>query len=240
MGAMFHSLYHQTVGAGSASAASSEPGCEPSAIAILDAPERASDRQEAQAFLNWPASYLDGFQNFDPSHYQLEVCGLVERPHVFTLKELINFTRIQQNRRLVFADGWAYRGVWEGFVVQELLHRVAPRPQARFLIQTNLAGQVECLPIKDLYSQRALFCLAGSGKPLPAIYGGPIRLMVFDRYAHKGLGQLVRLELSDHEIPGSFAEKGYSPTGSIEPGDYYASDLQTIQRIKMPGEVTQW
>lgn len=214
---MFHSLYNRT-------AASLAPTAE----------------HPDKEFLNWPASYLDGFQAFDPEHYRLEVCGLVEKPQEFTLKELSAFTRIQQNRRLVFADGWSYRSNWEGFVVHELLHRVSPKPEAKFLIQTNLAGHTECLPLKDLYTQRALFCMKVSGKSLPALYGGPLRLMVFDRYAHKGLGQITRLELSEEEIPGYFTQKGYNAQGDIEPGNYYASDLQSIQSIKAPGEVTQW
>jgi DMSO/TMAO reductase YedYZ molybdopterin-dependent catalytic subunit len=218
---MFHSLYHRTTGA-------------------LAPKIEQTDHTIDRTFLHWPASYLDGFRSFDPDHWELEVSGLVERPHHFNLKDLMGFTRIQQNRRLVFADGWAYRTIWEGFVVQELLHRVAPKPQARFLIQTDLAGHVECLPIKDLYAQRSLFCVKVAGKSLPAIYGGPIRLMVFDRYAHKGLGQLVKLELSDREVAGHYAGKGYDPNGAIEPGDYYATDLKTIQSVNTSGEITQW
>jgi len=217
MTAMFHSLYNRT-------AASLAPNAE----------------QSDKAFLNWPASYLDGFQAFDPEHYRLQVDGLVEKPQQFSLKEMSGFMRIQQNRRLVFADGLTYKATWEGFVVNELLHRVTPKPEAKYLIQTNLAGHVECLPLKELFTQRALFCLKIGGKSLPAIYGGPLRLMVFDRYAHKGLGQIVHLELSDVEVAGHFAEKGYNPTGEIEPGNYYATDLQSIQLIKTPGEVTQW
>ena len=94
--------------------------------------------------------------------------------------------------------------------------------------------------MKDLYTQRALFSLRVGGKALPAIYGGPLRLLVFDRYAHKGLGQITRLELSEEEVPGYFASKGYPPEAQIEPGDYYAADLQAMQTIKAPGEVTQW
>lgn len=219
--AMFHSLYHRT---------------HNTLAPAVEINETGLDR----TFLHWPANYLDGFREFDPDHFQLEVGGLVERPTTFSLKDLLGFTRIQQNRRLVFADGCAYRNTWEGFVVQELLHRVTPKAQANYLIQTDLAGHVECMPIKDLYAQRALFCLKVAGKPLPAIYGGPIRLLVFDRYAHKGLGQLVKIELSDTEVPGYFSGKGYEPSGQIEPSDYYATDLKTIQSIQTPGEVTQW
>jgi DMSO/TMAO reductase YedYZ molybdopterin-dependent catalytic subunit len=215
---MFHSIYHKQT-----------------------APQAAQETASAnRAFLNWPATYSQGFQSFDPHQYQLNVCGLVERPHTFSFQELMALTRIQQNRRLVFADGYTFRSSWEGFVVQELLHRAAPKPQARFLIQTNLSGQVECLPLKDLYSQRALFCVRVNHKPLPELYGGPIRLMVFDRYAHKGLGQIVSLELSDHEIPGDFSKLGYEASGEIQAGEYYASDLRSLQQIKTAGEVTQW
>ncbi len=196
--------------------------------------------QSEKIFLDWPANYLDGFQTIDPDHWQLTIDGLVDRPQTFSFKELMGFTRIQQNRRLVFADGWAFRAQWEGLVISELLHRVAPKPEAQYLIQTNLAGQTECLPLKDLYNQRALFCLRVAGKALPPLYGGPLRLLVFDRYAHKGLGQVTRLELSAEEQPGHYARKGYDPAGTIEPGNYYASDLKNIQTIKTPGEVTQW
>lgn len=220
---MFHSLYNRTTGT------QSSTGTQSDKVAGAD-----------KTFLNWPANYLDGFQAFDPEHWHLEVGGLVDRPQEFTLKDMNSFTRIQQNRRLVFADGWTYRAPWEGFVLQELLHRVAPKPEAQFLIQTNLSGHVECLPLKELYAQRALLCMRVSGKPLPAMYGGPLRLMVFDRYAHKGLGQIAKLELSDIAVPGHFADKGYDPAAQIEPGDYYAADLKIVQTIKTPGEVTQW
>lgn len=218
---MFHSLYNRKIGG-------------------LSPHPTPHDKSEDRTFLSWPASYTDGLRGFDPEHYRLEICGLVRFPQQFSLRDLVAFTRIQQNRRLVFSDGWTFRATWEGFVVHELLHRVAPEPEGRFLIQTNLAGQSECISLKDLYNQRALFSLRVNGKNLPATHGGPLKLLVFDRYAHKGLGQIVRLELSEHEIPGHFASRGYDPSGEIEPGDYYATDLNSVHAIKTPGEVTQW
>ncbi|WP_303672751.1 molybdopterin-dependent oxidoreductase [Vampirovibrio chlorellavorus] len=188
----------------------------------------------------WPASYLDGFHPVNSNQWELEVDGLVEKPQRFTLKDFAQFTRIQQNRRLVFADGYTYRDTWEGFVVQELLHRLVPLPEAQYLKQTNACGQVEYIALKDLYAQRALFCLRVRGKGLPATHGGPLRLMVFDRYAHKGLGQLTKLELIAESGEGHFANKGYPPDALIQPGSYYACDLQRMETIQAPGEVLQW
>lgn len=223
MTGMFHSLHNHPLGA--ASPAADRPTTD-------------------KLLLDWPASYqangARGFEALEAEAWEVEIMGLVERPQTFRVKELMGFTRIQQNRRLVFADGWCFRANWEGLVLSELLHRVGPQPEAQYLIQTNAAGHQECLPLKDLYAQRALFCLKVNGQPLPPQYGGPLRLMVFDRYAHKGLGQLVRLELANEPIAGYFAGKGYHPDGQIVPGEYYASDLKTMQSIKTPGEMTQW
>lgn len=218
---MFYSLQNQNTG-------------------LLPPQAEQNDHSPEKSLLDWPASYLDGFQPLDSQHWALEIGGLAEKPQSFTLKDFAQFTRIQQNRRLVFADGFTYRATWEGFVVQELLHRVAPRSEAKYLLQTNMQGQVECVSLRDLYTQRALFCLKANGKNLPPIHGGPLRLMVFDRYAHKGLGQLTKLELVEEAIPGYFATKGYDSAGEILPGDYYASDLKSMQSIRTSGEVTQW
>ncbi len=218
---MFHSLYN--------------PGNTSTAT-----PSALSEKNADKTFLNWPASYLDGFQASNLDQWQLEIGGLVEKPLQFNLKDFTGFTRIQQNRRLVFADGYSFRANWEGFVVQELLHRVSPKPEAQYLLQTNLSGQVECVSLKELYSQRALFCLKVNGKNLPNTHGGPLRLLIFDRYAHKGIGQLCKLELVEEPIPGYMASKGYDPEAFIQPGNYYASDLKSMQTIKTPGEVTQW
>lgn len=198
--------------------------------------EKAPDK----VFLSWPAVYMDGCRTLDADHWQLDITGLVSRTQQIGMKDIQGLTRIQQNRRLVFADGWTYRANWEGVVAQELLHRIGILPEARYLIQTNAVGHRECVPLADMIAQRALFCTRVNGKPLPSLYGGPFRLLCFDRYAHKGLPQLVRLELSAESIPGWYADKGYEPDGVIAPGDYYAADLQRMQAISHPGEVTQF
>ena len=205
------------------------------------ADQATATEPKSKALSLWPATYEPGgFANIDPATWTLEVGGQVARPQTFTVKDLMGFTRIQQNRRLVFADGWTFRAQWEGFVISELLHRVMPEPEARFLQQTSLSGKTECLPVADLISQRALFCLRVDGKTLPPLYGGPLRLMVFDRYAHKGTSQIAKLEFTDREVPGCHSERGQDPAGTIQAGSYYAADLKIIQPVRGPGEITQW
>lgn len=195
--------------------------------------------------LDWPALYNQGFTPFTPeavttAHWSVSVEGLVETPATFTLEDFRAFTCIQQNRRIVHAEGLTYRTTWEGFVAAELLHRVSPLPEARYMVQYNAANEVECLPLQELYDHRALFCIAAQNKVLPVTHGGPFRLMVFNRYAHKGLGQIVKLVLTDEPVCGTFELAGYEKEGTITPGQYYACDLKQFETISESTEVENW
>jgi DMSO/TMAO reductase YedYZ molybdopterin-dependent catalytic subunit len=212
---MFYSLYQQ-LNVTQTQAPLADPSAEKSELTTLST--------------LCPALYNNGFLQ-NPAGWQIEISGLVKKPASFTLEEMRAFTRIQQDRRIVFAEGFTVRANWEGFVAAELLHRVSPLPEAQYLIQYNAASEVECIPLQELYEQRALFCLAAQNNPLSASHGGPLRLLVFNRYAHKGLGQLTRLVLSDTPVSGTFEKQGYDANAWIEPGEYYATDLQMVKTI---------
>jgi len=215
MSGMFYSLYQRQ----------QERTPEPGSVSSVDAPEQ-------NPYLDFPATYFGKAAPVNLDAWRLQIDGCVKYPQAFTYKELTGFMRIQQNRRLVFADGWTYRAAWEGYVISEILHRVEPLPEAQYLIQANAAGQVSCLPLADLFQQRALFSASLCGQPLPPQYGGPLRLMVFDRYAHHGLGQLTQLTLSETPVESFFEKQGYGPEGRFEAGDYYAADLKERRFIQ--------
>lgn len=214
---MFHSLYQRQ--------ASAVPTLTPTAD---------------PATTGLPTTYLDGFAEFDRETWRLEVDGLVTRTHGFTLQNLSHLPQVKQDRRLVSAEGWSFRVQWEGVLLSDVLTRVVPLGNAKYLIQTDLSGRQECLPVQELVNQRALLCHSINGIPLTPAYGAPYRLLVFTRYAHKGLQQLSRLTLAEEPIPGYWAGKGYDPEAEILPGESYAFDLKAMQSIRNPGEVTSF
>lgn len=197
-------------------------------------------QEGSQAVLDWPATYADGLVMLKPEAWHLEVGGHLEKSRQYTLAELRNLPQVTQNRRIVSAEAWTYRTEWAGIPFHHLVEQVRPASHATVLKQTDLSGHVEYLPLQDALKSRAMLCYGVSGKPLSPLYGGPVRLLVFDRYCYKGLTQLARLDFiaPEEEGKGFWQERGYSADGSIEPGKYYAFDLKRARPIPQPGEVT--
>ncbi len=188
----------------------------------------------------WPAVYQQGIVSIQPHEWILTISGLVENPGQFTDAELKSWPQVTQNRRLVDVGGWTYRSEWQGVLLEELIRRVNPLPEAQFIHQVNLAGEQECLPLADALSGKALLCHSEAGQPLPPVYGGPWHLLVFDRYSYKGLTQISGLVFSAEPLAGTPQQRGYAAEGYIEPGSYYAMDLQNARPVSGSEEIQQY
>lgn len=199
--------------------------------------------------LFWPACYVGDLAPAPPQGWELALGGLVSRPQTLTLDALkAAFPIVRQSRRLVSAQGWTVRANWRGIPLRDIVARVAPDPQVTAIRQTDAQGRTESLPLRDALAASALLCVGVDDQDLPPLHGGPVWLAVFDRFHYKGLGQLTQLEFlapsaepgSDTMYEGFWQQRGYSLSGDITPGEYYAFDLGEARPIRQPGEVTAY
>jgi DMSO/TMAO reductase YedYZ molybdopterin-dependent catalytic subunit len=201
----------------------------------------SSDSYDWPALRNWPATFELAVETGIPTQrWEVAVGGDVAKPRVYRLQELMALPTVHQFRRLVSCDGWTYRAQWTGIRFRDLMNELRPAPSARFVRQVNASGQVEYTPVRPLIDNDVILCFAESDKPLTPWHGGPVRLMVFDRYCYKGLGQIVRLDFVAEPEASRSQAKGWSSDGAIVPGKYYAFDQKNFKSIDRPGEVTQY
>ncbi|WP_375465099.1 molybdopterin-dependent oxidoreductase [uncultured Methylobacterium sp.] len=66
--------------------------------------------------------------------FKLEVGGLVERPHSFSLADLRGLPARTQTTRHDCVEGWSCIGTWTGVPLAEVLNRAGLRPQARYVV----------------------------------------------------------------------------------------------------------
>jgi DMSO/TMAO reductase YedYZ molybdopterin-dependent catalytic subunit len=92
--------------------------------------------------------------------------------------------------------------------------------------------------LQDILKGDYLLAHHESDRPLSALYGGPLWLLVFDRYTYKGLSQINRLTLCDAPQDASTSQtRGYSENGLWEPGSKtYAIDLKAYKTLDRPGQ----
>ncbi len=190
----------------------------------------------AVEYRGWPAVYNDGLATIPAQDWSLEVTGCIEKPTRFIYRNILALPQVTHDKRLVSIDGWSYKGRWQGVLLEELVKRIKPEPDKfLYLNQTNALGQVETLSLADALAGQALLCHKVDNHPLDTLYGGPVRLMIFDRMSYKGLRHITALEFSETPLAEtSFTAKGYPLEGHIQPGEYYAFDLGAFRPLHGP------
>ncbi|HET8782699.1 MAG TPA: protein-methionine-sulfoxide reductase catalytic subunit MsrP [Pyrinomonadaceae bacterium] len=148
--------------------------------------------------------------------WAVEVEGLVHKPKVFDIDELLKFPLEERVYRLRCVEGWSMVIPWIGFPLQKLLEKVEPAPQARYVaFQTLLDPKrmpfqetgvldwpyVEGLRLDEAMHPLTILATGLYGETLPPQNGAPVRLVVPWKYGFKSIKSIVKITLVADEPP---------------------------------------
>jgi len=153
----------------------------------------------------------DAAANFDTKGWQVSVEGLVNKPKVFSLEELLKLSPPEERiYRMRCVEGWSMVIPWAGFSLSKLLDAVEPASEAKYvafetLLDTSrMPGQrsdvlnwpyVEGLRLDEAMHPLAILASGIYGRALPPQDGAPIRLVVPWKYGFKGIKSIVKIKL---------------------------------------------
>ena len=162
---------------------------------------------------NGPATAAKGFVT---KPWEVSVGGLVNKPRVFDLDELLKLPLEQRVYRLRCVEGWSMVIPWIGFSLGKLLEKVEPTSQARYVAFQTLfdpnrmpnqrTGVLEWPYVEGLRLDEAMHPLTilATGmydETLPPQDGAPIRLVVPWKYGFKSIKSVVKITLVADEPP---------------------------------------
>jgi sulfoxide reductase catalytic subunit YedY len=149
--------------------------------------------------------------NFDTTGWTVSVEGLVNKPKVFTLEELLKLSPPEERvYRMRCVEGWSMVIPWAGFSLSKLLDAVEPTAEAKYvafetLLDTSrMPGQrsdvlnwpyVEGLRLDEAMHPLTLLASGIYGRALPPQDGAPIRLVIPWKYGFKGIKSIVKIKL---------------------------------------------
>jgi sulfoxide reductase catalytic subunit YedY len=148
--------------------------------------------------------------------WAVSVEGLVNKPRVFDLDELLKFPLEERIYRLRCVEGWSMVIPWIGFPLQKLLEKVEPAASARYVaFQTLLDPErmpnqrtgildwpyVEGLRLDEAMHPLTIIATGMYGETLPPQDGAPIRLVVPWKYGFKSIKSVVKISLVASEPP---------------------------------------
>jgi sulfoxide reductase catalytic subunit YedY len=156
--------------------------------------------------------------------WSVAVEGEGSRPKRFDIEDLLTLAPLEERiYRLRCVEGWSMVIPWVGFPLAELLRRVEPTGNARFVEFTTLhdpqqmPGQrssvldwpyVEGLRLDEAMHPLTLLAVGLYGKVLPNQNGAPLRLVVPWKYGFKSVKSIVRIRLTERQPVTSWMNAG--------------------------------
>ena len=148
---------------------------------------------------------------FETKGWQVAVEGLVRKPRVFDLGDLLKISPPEERvYRMRCVEGWSMVIPWVGFSFSKLLDQVEPLSDAKYvafetlLDPRRMPGQrgnvlnwpyVEGLRMDEAMHPLTLLASGLYGRALPPQDGAPIRLVIPWKYGFKGIKSLVKIKL---------------------------------------------
>ena len=183
--------------------------------------ERPTSRQDATSYNNF---YEFGTDKADPARqahtlrtrpWTVAVDGEVKRAQVFDIDALLKLAPMEERiYRLRCVEGWSMVIPWVGWPLAELIRRVEPTANAKFVEFHTLADPktmpgvssrvlewpyVEGLRMDEAQHPLTLLAFGMYGEVLSPQNGAPLRLVVPWKYGFKSGKSLVRIRFVERE-----------------------------------------
>jgi sulfoxide reductase catalytic subunit YedY len=155
-------------------------------------------------------------KGFITKPWAVSVGGLVNKPKIFDLDELLKFPLEERVYRLRCVEGWSMVIPWIGFQLSKLLEKVEPTAQARYVAFETLLDPermpnqrtgildwpyVDGLRLDEAMHPLTILATGLYGETLPPQDGAPIRLVVPWKYGLKSIKSIVKITLFANEPP---------------------------------------
>jgi DMSO/TMAO reductase YedYZ molybdopterin-dependent catalytic subunit len=175
--------------------------------------------------LKWPVLHYSSVPRFDPKTWDFSVYGLVNAPLKLTWAEFNSLPKAQTTSDFHCVTRWSrFDNHWTGVTMQELLHRVKPKPEATHVLIHAEQGFTANVPLADLDRPEVILATDHDGEPLTADHGYPLRLIVPHLYAWKSVKWLRGLEFLDRDEAGFWEQNGYHMYGDPWKEQRYSRD----------------
>ncbi len=159
-------------------------------------------------------------QDFVTRLWTIEVGGLVQKPQIFGIEDLLKFEQEERIYRLRCVEGWSMVIPWVGFPLKTLLDKVAPLGTAKYVAFETLYDKqqmqssfsagidfpyVEGLRLDEAVHPLTILATGLYGKQMPNQNGAPIRLVVPWKYGYKSIKSIVKITLTDNQPPTTWS-----------------------------------
>jgi methionine sulfoxide reductase catalytic subunit len=234
-----------------------------SAVAGANVMEKVTDYKDASTYNNF---YEFGTDKSDPARnahtlqtkpWTVEITGLVKKPGKMGIEDLLKMSAMEERiYRMRCVEGWSMVIPWVGYSLAELIKRVEPMGNAKYVEFITLADKkqmnglsggsldwpyVEGLRMDEAMHPLTMLVFGTYGEVLPNQNGAPMRLMSPWKYGFKGGKSIVQIRFTEKEPRTSWNKAGpqeYGFFSNVNPNvDHPRWSQATERRIGEEGGI---
>ena len=236
-----------------------------SSVAGAATMEKVTDYKDITTYNNF---YEFGTDKSDPAKnahslkttpWTVEIEGLVKKPGKFAIEDLLKLSS-QEERiyRLRCVEGWSMVIPWVGYSLSELIKKLEPQGNAKFVEFVTQADAktmpfigssvldwpyVEALRMDEAMHPLTLLSFGLYGEVLPNQSGAPVRLVVPWKYGFKSGKSLVKIRFTEKQPATAWNKAAASEYGfysNVNPDvDHPRWSQATERRIGEDGLLTK-
>ncbi len=207
-------------GAPLASVRSALPGAQ-----VMDKPTPYQDVTTYNNFYEFGTDKADPARNagsLKPRPWTVAVEGEVKKPGTYDLDALLKLAPMEERiYRLRCVEGWSMVVPWVGYSLAELVKRVEPTGNAKFVQFITLADKAqmpglragvldwpyaEGLRLDEAMNPLAMLAFGLYGEVLPNQNGAPVRLVLPWKYGFKSAKSIVKIRFVDKQPKTSWEQ----------------------------------
>ena len=155
-------------------------------------------------------------QKIDLKEWRLRAFGLVDNEIELNWEEFSELPWSTVEAPFHCVTQWSkMENTWGGLLFTDLAAIVKPKDEAKFVIAHCYGDYTTNLPLEVLMDGMSLLAHKHDGEPLTAEHGGPLRLVVPQRYGWKSAKWLRGIEFIAEDRPGFWEVRGYHNNGDF-------------------------
>ena len=164
--------------------------------------------------------------DIDKENWRLTVDGDVENPLTINWVEFLALPQVESISDFHCVEGWSVlKQRWGGVSFTTIQEKVKPKKEALYAWFVCSDGYTTSLPIADLQDRDVLLAHRLNDNDLSQPLGGPMRLIVPQKYAYKSPMWVTKITFDPRDKLGFWERGYYSNTANVWRNDRYRTDV---------------
>jgi DMSO/TMAO reductase YedYZ molybdopterin-dependent catalytic subunit len=171
---------------------------------------------------NMPVLNEGSIPSPDKTTWNLEVYGLVDKPLNLNYVEFRSIPTVVSISDFHCVTGWSKLGnTWEGVRFRDIMNMAVSQAAATYATFESENGFTTQLMVADLSKDDVLLAYRLEDSELSTEHGGPLRLVVPEKYGYKSAKWIRKIKFTDKLELGFWEKNGYSNTADPWKNDRY-------------------